>query len=127
MYPLSGRGDRLPDWGTSPLYYKTRRNSILKEMNQGRESAVGGVRTNRLWIHRKKMGYSQRHVAKLLGHKSPARVSDYERGRGLPNLQTVLKLQTILCATVDTLYKDLYLETKQEVIERRDNRKPHQL
>ena len=120
MYKLSGRGDRLPDWGTSPLYHKIGHSFILKEMNQGRESAVGGIRTNRLWIHRKKMGYSQRHVAKLLGHKSPARVSGYERGRRLPNLETVLKLQVILCATVDTLYKDLYLEMKQEVIERRD-------
>ena len=72
------------------------------------------------------MGYSQRHVAALLGHKSPARVSDYERGRRLPNLETVLKLQIILCATVDTLYQDTYLEMKQKVVQTKGNLQSHE-
>ena len=95
-------------------------------MKQGRPVTASGVRTNRLWIHRKKMGYSQRHVAKLLGHKSPARVSNYERGRRLPNLETVLKLQVILCATVDTLYQETYLEMKQKVVQTRGHLQSHE-
>jgi transcriptional regulator with XRE-family HTH domain len=67
---------------------------------------------NRLWIHRKKMGYSQQEVATLLGHRSAAHVSDYERGVRLPSLETALKLELILCAPIAFLFRDRMLELK---------------
>lgn len=97
---------------------------ILKEMIDTERHAIGGAQKNWLFFHRKKMGYSQRYIATLLGYNSSARVSDYERGRRLPSLGTALKLQVILCAPVDALYKDLYQEVKQEVIEARNHLQP---
>ena len=74
---------------------------------------------NQIWIHRKKMGYSQQDVATLLGHKTAAHVSGYERGVRLPSLKTVLKLEVILCVPVASLYSDLHHELKQKIIEAR--------
>ncbi len=78
---------------------------------------------NQIWIHRKKMGYSQQDVATLLGHKTAAHVSGYERGVRLPSLKTVLKLELILCVPAAFLYNDLHHELKQKIIEARSQLK----
>ena len=78
---------------------------------------------NQIWIHRKKMGYSQQDIATLLGHQTAAHVSGYERGVRLPSLKTVLKLELILCVPAAFLYNDLYHELKQKIIETRSQPK----
>ena len=68
---------------------------------------AAGRPKNRLWLYRKKMGYSQKVVAQLLGRKSSARICDYERGKFLPSLETALKLEIILgipLRTFDSCY-----------------------
>ena len=89
-----------------------------------RANFVGAVRKpqrsgikNNLWIYRKRMGYSQKVVARLLGHKSLAHISDYERGKRLPGLETALKLEIILRVPVAFLYQSHYTELKRKIRE----------
>jgi transcriptional regulator with XRE-family HTH domain len=63
---------------------------------------------NRVALHRRKLGYSQRRVVRLLGHKSHAALSLYESGKVMPTLATALRLEAILQAPVATLFQDLF-------------------
>lgn len=73
---------------------------------------------NRLWWYRKKLGYSQKGVALLLGHQSSARVCDYERGNQMPSLETALKLSIILQTPIVTLYPQRYAQLEQGIKQR---------
>ena len=76
---------------------------------------------NRLWFYRKQLGYSQKKVAFLLGHRSASRVSNYERGHRVPALATAMKLALILQTPISRLYPDLHAQLKAH-IERREKR-----
>ena len=52
------------------------------------------------------MGYSQREAAKLLGI-SPSRLSQWEKGEKMPNVQNLLKLSILYHTLPDQLYFDL--------------------
>ena len=80
---------------------------------------------NRLWIHRKKLGYSQKFVASLLGHESASHVSDYERGRRIPSFETALKLEIILCVPAGFLYPTFYSALKREIAQVRGEFQSH--
>ena len=75
---------------------------------------------NHLWLYRQKRGYSQKQVALLLGHKSASHVSDYERGKRLPNLKTVLKLAVIFSTSVDLLFEEMRKELQGEIQPKRE-------
>lgn len=70
---------------------------------------------NNLWQYRKRMGFSQKQVAFLLGHKSTWPISDYERGKRLPTLTTALKLGIILRVPPDFLYQDICGNLKRKI------------
>ena len=61
------------------------------------------------------MGYSQRRVAHLLGHKSHAALSLYEHGRVMPTLITALRLEIILRTPVAFLFPNLHDGLKKEI------------
>jgi transcriptional regulator with XRE-family HTH domain len=82
--------------------------------------ATRTVQRNRLWIYRKRMRYSQRTVALLLGHKTATHVSAYEHGRRLPSLETALKLELILRVPVAFLFQDAYLAAKRIIRDREE-------
>ena len=82
---------------------------------------AAGRPKNRLWFYRKKMGYSQKAVAQLLGRKSSARICDYERGKFLPSLETALKLEIILGVPLRELYSNLFGKFQKEVNHKRKN------
>ena len=56
-------------------------------------------------------------VAKLLGHQRPARISDYERGKRMPNLENAIRLAFILNTPLDALYPSLFREIQCEIID----------
>jgi len=64
--------------------------------------------TNDLILYRERMGFTQRHVAILLGLKGTALLSRLEAGDRLPHLTTALKLAAIYRVPVDFLYSGLY-------------------
>ena len=70
---------------------------------------------NRLASFRRRRGYSQRHVAHLLGHKSHGALSSYERGRVLPTLTTALKLEIVLRTPVAFLFPSAYETLRNEI------------
>ena len=63
---------------------------------------------NTLDIYRRRMGFSTRHVARLLGDQDVSRVSKYERGQRLPSLPTAFRLAAILRVPVEFLFPSLF-------------------
>ena len=77
---------------------------------------------NGLWTYRKKRGLSQKQIAYLMGHKSTAHVSHYERGEKLPSLANALKLEVILGGVfISFLFPKLFSRIQQEVHARRQS------
>ena len=75
---------------------------------------------NHLWIYRKRMGYTQKQVAHLLGHKSASHLSGYEHGKRLPSLETALKLEIVLRVPIAYLYQDLCRKLKRKIHQKED-------
>lgn len=63
---------------------------------------------SRLWQYRKRMGFSQRDVADILGYISRAEISDFERGDKLPSFVSALKFEIIYRVPVAFLFPALY-------------------
>src|SRR6266566_4586020 len=70
---------------------------------------------NRLWIARKRVGYSQKWLRRLLGKKSLSSISEYEHGRKLPPLPVALKLQLIYGTPLTELFPILQSQLAQEI------------
>jgi transcriptional regulator with XRE-family HTH domain len=75
---------------------------------------------NRLASFRRKRGYSQRRVARLLGHKSHGALSSYENGRVLPTLATALRLEIVLRTPVAFLFPTMYEKFRAEIREQEE-------
>ena len=72
-------------------------------------------KTNDLVLYRRRMGFSQKQVARLLGHHDTSMVSHYEHGRSFPRLPVALKLEIILRVPVAFLFPGLYDEIKLHI------------
>ena len=83
-------------------------NPIIMEGDQKQKQ-------NRLAAFRRRMGYSQRRVAHLLGHKSHAELSLIEHGRVMPALATALRLEIILRTPVAFLFPNLYEDLRKQI------------
>jgi transcriptional regulator with XRE-family HTH domain len=70
---------------------------------------------NNLVLYRRRMGFTQKHIARLLGHRDTSMVSHYEHGRSHPPLPAALTLEIILRVPVAFLFPELYNEIKQRV------------
>src|SRR6266702_1731374 len=70
---------------------------------------------NRLWIARNHAGYSQKWVRHLLGKRSLASISEYERGHKLPPLPVALKLELIYQTSLAELFPNLRASATQEI------------
>ena len=79
-------------------------------MNQGKQK-----NQNSLVLYRRRMGFSQKTVARLLGHKDATLLCIYERGRMLPPLAAALALGIILRVPVEFLFPGLYDELKSHI------------
>jgi transcriptional regulator with XRE-family HTH domain len=71
---------------------------------------------NNLWIARRRLRLSQKHVARLLGHASTTMLSKYERGRRPPPLVIAIKLAIVYQMTVEGLFPKLCREMKTEIV-----------
>ena len=70
---------------------------------------------NNLLLYRRRMGFSQKHVARLLGHPNNEMLSRYERGRSLPPLLTALRLEIIYRVPVAFLYGRAYDAMREKI------------
>jgi transcriptional regulator with XRE-family HTH domain len=63
---------------------------------------------NSLDMYRRRMGFSAKHVARLLGHKNISVLSSYERGGRAPTLRNAFRLGIILRVPVEFLFPGFY-------------------
>lgn len=68
-----------------------------------------------LILYRKRMGFSQKYVAQLLGLKDTATLCNYERGHLMPPLLVALGLEIIFRVPVAFLFPRLYEELRTEI------------
>ena len=61
------------------------------------------------------MGLTQTQVAKLLGSKTHKSVGRMEMGKASPSLRTALKLAALYRAPVDFLFRQLYMQLRDEI------------
>lgn len=73
---------------------------------------------NYLRAYRKRAGLSQDDVAFLLGYKSGAQVSRYERGARKPTLENALTFEAILSVPVRELFAGRYEKVARAVSRR---------
>jgi len=76
---------------------------------------------NRIWKYRHIRHLSQQEIGRLLEYKTTAPISNWEKGKKLPNLINAIRLSEILHTTVETLYPGLcaYLQQDLEAKEKR--------
>jgi transcriptional regulator with XRE-family HTH domain len=70
---------------------------------------------NNLVLYRRRMGFSQKQVAQLIGHGDASMVSHYEHGRALPPLTVALGLEIIYRTPVAFLFPAMYDDLKRQI------------
>jgi DNA-binding XRE family transcriptional regulator len=68
-----------------------------------------------LVIYRRRMNFSQKTVANMLGHRDSTLLCLYERGRKLPPLAAALQLGIILRVPVEFLFPALYDDLRNRI------------
>lgn len=61
------------------------------------------------------MGFSQKQVARLVGHRDTTMLSHYEHGRVLPPLAVALRLEIVYRVPVAFLFPAMYDDLKREI------------
>lgn len=111
-------------WANLPAYVRPRIGRKLKERIRLRIPQTFVTRslpkskravTNRLWRYRTAQQLSQKHVARLLGHRNSAQVSRWENGAKTPTLDNALMLGHILKASVEALFEDRAVELQNRI------------
>jgi transcriptional regulator with XRE-family HTH domain len=70
---------------------------------------------NKLVLYRRRMGFTQKRVARLLGHRDTSMVSHYEHGRSLPPLPVALGLEIIYRVPVAFLFPGMYENLRVQI------------
>lgn len=70
---------------------------------------------NNLVLYRKRMGFTQKRVAGLLGLRDTSMLSHYEHGRALPSLAVAFKLEVVYRVPVAFLFPAIYNELKRDI------------
>lgn len=66
-------------------------------------------------MHRRLMGFRQRHVARLLGLYDTKPLSLWEKGLAMPSAVNLIKLSIIYRTYPNELYLELFSELRKEV------------
>jgi transcriptional regulator with XRE-family HTH domain len=74
-------------------------------------------RLNSLFIQRRRMNLSQKHVARMIGHRGTSLLSRYESGHMLPSLETALRLSILYQAPLSQLFPELHSRIVTEIVE----------
>jgi len=74
---------------------------------------------NNLRELRKAKGMLQIEVAQLLGHLNSDRISDWEKGYGMPSVANLFKLATVLGVPTEDIYREIRATATEEVEEKR--------
>jgi transcriptional regulator with XRE-family HTH domain len=75
---------------------------------------------NTLALYRRRMGYTQKQVAKFLGNPDATMISHYESNRALPPLGVALSLEILYRTPVAFLFPGLHDDLKRVLREREE-------
>jgi len=70
---------------------------------------------NNLVLYRRRMGFTQKRVAELLGKSDATMIAHYEHGRALPPLAVALSLEIIYRVPVAFLFPGMYEDLKRRI------------
>jgi len=70
---------------------------------------------NNLVLYRRRMGFTQKRVAELLGKSDATMITHYEHGRALPPLAVALSLEIIYRVPVAFLFPGMYEDLKRRI------------
>ena len=74
------------------------------------------INSSLLALRRKRLGYEQKHIAVLLGHKNTYQISRYETGQRTPSFEEAVKLSALYSLPVRLLF-DRYFRRCREKME----------
>ena len=77
---------------------------------------------NNLVLYRRRMGFTQKQVARLLGLRETSMISHYEHGRSFPPLAVALSLEIVLRTPVAFLFPELHDNLKRQIRETEQSR-----
>jgi transcriptional regulator with XRE-family HTH domain len=111
----------LPDSATFPRYFcclpivtllvthsKNQNFSLTKTKMPNINSSV-------LALRRKRLGYEQKQIAVLLGHKSTYQLCRYETGQRIPALREAIKLSILYGLPVRVLFDRHFRSSREEI------------
>lgn len=73
------------------------------------------INSSPLALRRKRLGYEQKQIAVLLGHKSTYQLSRYETGQRAPSFKEAIKLSILLNQQPETLFDRYFHECREEL------------
>ncbi len=79
------------------------------------------VNTIFLALRRKRLGYEQKQIAVLLGHKTKYEICRYENGQRTPGFKTAIKLSILYGLPVSILFDAYFNQCKNEMEKRLSN------
>jgi transcriptional regulator with XRE-family HTH domain len=82
---------------------------------------AGKPKQNTLVLYRRRMGLTQRQVARLVGHRDASMLSHYEHGRVLPPLAVALKLEIVYRVPIAFLFPGMYEELRREIRQKEES------
>ncbi len=74
------------------------------------------INSNILALRRKRLGYEQKHVAVLLGHKNTYQISRYETGQRTPGITDAIKLSILYGLPIRTLFERYFRRCEEELM-----------
>jgi len=70
---------------------------------------------NNIRAFRQKRGYSQKYLARLLGHKDPAQIYHWEKGIKIPSVKNAIRLAIALRTLIKCLFFDYFKSAVEEL------------
>jgi transcriptional regulator with XRE-family HTH domain len=73
------------------------------------------INSSSLALQRKRLGYEQKQIAVLLGHKPTYQISRYETGQRIPSLKEAMKLSILYGFPVHILFNRYFRRCREEL------------
>ena len=76
---------------------------------------MSNINSSLLALKRKRLGYEQKQIAVLLGHKNTYQLSRYETGQRVPSFKEAIKLSVLYGIPVRFLFERYFRHCREEL------------
>lgn len=76
---------------------------------------MSNINSSLLALRRKRLGYEQKQIAVLLGHKNTYQLSRYETGQRVPSFKEAIKLSVLYGIPVRVLFERSFRHCREEL------------